>query len=1160
MYRLVLASLVLALALGCPFASARGGTIGASSPAGRVPTATPPIAMPAETPIFTAEQINAARKTADVDTALGEPDRKMALDLYDQALTGLKEAEAVQAQLTALDIQIRDAPKRIAEIRAALATLQPLQPSAADLPAPQDLSLDQIEFHIADDTLTLNQQKDALRTREDDLSNLLVGAKSLTEDIAARVKALDQLDKDLVTPPAADALPQVQQARTLALKARRQVRAAEIELLKKRLASSLLTDLAQSERDLLAAQVAQAEQRLMALKQREQGLREAKATKAREQAEAEARKAHQAQLPPEAQAVADANAHFRQELEGLVAQEQQVNDRLQRAGQGLDELKTDFDRTRQRVDVVGPSQAIGRMLRQRRAALPSLRDYRRESRERAEQISKVTDRQLEIDELLRESPAVEQALDAVLQRSIEVQIAGRGEGLETDPRRVLAQARRDSLNELQKVYSRYITKLTSLDIAERQRLGIAKAYVAYIDDQLLWIPSTGLLPLFAKGSGLVWGLWLFSLDNWTLALEDLAGTVRYWPGRFLLVGGLLLAVLVYRRRIPARLHEINLAIRKIRTDSFLLSLQALGLTALLALPLPLALLGLGYLLQQFSTARPFTLAVGAGLFKTGLLLGSLGFLRALCRNEGLGDRHLGWPEPVRRALLKVLRWLIPLAALPTFVVATTAGSEPPLLTQAVGGLAFIILMLASAVVAGRLLRHNGVIKCELLDRRRGNWASHLHFLWFPLAVGTPLALALTSILGYHYTAVRLEQQVQMTVWYFFGLLLLRDLILRGLFVVERRLRYEDALRRREEQRAQRVREEGGGEEEGSPIAVEIPEINYDSLSEQSRRLVHFGFLFAVLMGGWTIWNQLLPTLGFLNNTELPFHATRMIDGMPKEVAVTLGDMVIGLFFLLVTVLAAKNLPGILEISLLQRLPLDAGARYAVTALSQYSIAVLGVVIAFGSLGLEWSSIQWLVAALGVGLGFGLQEIVANFVSGIILLFERPIRVGDVVTIDGIIGVVSRIRIRATTIINYDKQELVVPNKEFITGRLINWTLTDKINRIVITIGVAYGSDVRQAMHLLAEAATENENVLYDPKPVTSFEGFGDNALTLVLRCYLPTLDNRLSTITALHTVINDKFAAAGIGIAFPQRDVHLVTTGPLEVRMQPPPLDAQGGQ
>jgi potassium efflux system protein len=207
------------------------------------------------------------------------------------------------------------------------------------------------------------------------------------------------------------------------------------------------------------------------------------------------------------------------------------------------------------------------------------------------------------------------------------------------------------------------------------------------------------------------------------------------------------------------------------------------------------------------------------------------------------------------------------------------------------------------------------------------------------------------------------------------------------------------------------------------------------------------------------------------------------------------------------------------------------------------------VLAFSTLGLQWSNIQWLVAALSVGLGFGLQEIVANFISGIILLFERPIRVGDVVTLDNTTGVVSRIRIRATTITNWDKQELLIPNKEFITGRVINWTLSDKLNRVVITVGVAYGVDVSRAMALMLEAAQENPNVLEDPKPVSSFEAFGDNALTLLLRTYLGNLDNRLATITALHQAINDKFNAAGISIAFPQRDIHLSTERPLEVRL-----------
>jgi potassium efflux system protein len=202
---------------------------------------------------------------------------------------------------------------------------------------------------------------------------------------------------------------------------------------------------------------------------------------------------------------------------------------------------------------------------------------------------------------------------------------------------------------------------------------------------------------------------------------------------------------------------------------------------------------------------------------------------------------------------------------------------------------------------------------------------------------------------------------------------------------------------------------------------------------------------------------------------------------------------------------------------------------------------------FNTIGAQWSQLQWLVAALGVGIGFGLQEIVANFISGLIILFERPVRVGDIVTVGDTDGVVTKIRIRATTIRNWDRKELLVPNKEFVTGRLLNWSLSDQMTRIVIVVGAAYGSDVDKAHELMRAAAEENENVLDDPHPVVSFEGFGDNSLTLLLRAYIDDLDLRIPTITALHKAINQKFNEAGIVIAFPQRDLHLDTNGPLHV-------------
>jgi potassium efflux system protein len=268
--------------------------------------------------------------------------------------------------------------------------------------------------------------------------------------------------------------------------------------------------------------------------------------------------------------------------------------------------------------------------------------------------------------------------------------------------------------------------------------------------------------------------------------------------------------------------------------------------------------------------------------------------------------------------------------------------------------------------------------------------------------------------------------------------------------------------------------------------------------------------------------------------------------------VTLADLGLALVYLVGIVVLAKRLPAMLEIILAERLRMTSSGRYTVTTLTTYVIVAIGLVLALDRVGAQWSQLQWLVAALGVGIGFGLQEIVANFVSGLIILFERPVRVGDVITVDGTDGVVTKIRIRATTIRGYDRKELLVPNKELITGRLLNWSLSDSVTRILILVGVDYDTDVDKAHALMLEAAEENARVLATPKPAANLEGFGDNALTLSLRAYIEDIEHRVAITSELNMAINRKFREAGIVIAYPQRDLHLDTGGPLRVKLEDP--------
>lgn len=259
----------------------------------------------------------------------------------------------------------------------------------------------------------------------------------------------------------------------------------------------------------------------------------------------------------------------------------------------------------------------------------------------------------------------------------------------------------------------------------------------------------------------------------------------------------------------------------------------------------------------------------------------------------------------------------------------------------------------------------------------------------------------------------------------------------------------------------------------------------------------------------------------------------------ENTIITLGNLMVAIIIAFITFMAARNIPGVLEIMLLQRLPLDRSTRYAITTVARYVLVIVGVSLTFGAVGIGWSRIQWLVAALTFGLAFGLQEIFANFISGLILLLERPIRIGDTVTIGDINGTVSRIRMRATTITDWNLKELVVPNKEFITGQLINWSLSDPTIRLIIPVGVAYGSDVEAVRRTLLRIAHADPSILDEPEPRVIFMGFGESSLDFELRVFLPSIDYFVGCRDTLNTAIEREFRKAGLEIPFPQRDLHV---------------------
>jgi small-conductance mechanosensitive channel len=216
-----------------------------------------------------------------------------------------------------------------------------------------------------------------------------------------------------------------------------------------------------------------------------------------------------------------------------------------------------------------------------------------------------------------------------------------------------------------------------------------------------------------------------------------------------------------------------------------------------------------------------------------------------------------------------------------------------------------------------------------------------------------------------------------------------------------------------------------------------------------------------------------------------------------------------------------------------------GVRHSIARLAHYFIVLVGFLLAISILGFDVTKLTIVLSALGVGIGFGLQSVVNNFVSGLILLFERPVRVGDIIELGGKWAEIKRIGLRATTVQTFDKADVIIPNADLITNQVTNWTLSNRQVRLCIPVGVAYGSDVPLVMKTLLECANANTMVIRGPEPQVLFLSFGESSLDFELRVWVLDADHRLKVKSELNQEIDRSFRAANIEIAFPQRDLHL---------------------
>ena len=250
--------------------------------------------------------------------------------------------------------------------------------------------------------------------------------------------------------------------------------------------------------------------------------------------------------------------------------------------------------------------------------------------------------------------------------------------------------------------------------------------------------------------------------------------------------------------------------------------------------------------------------------------------------------------------------------------------------------------------------------------------------------------------------------------------------------------------------------------------------------------------------------------------------------------------------LLVGLVLTRLIVQWLDTRLLRRTRFDRGIRDSIKTAANYAGIIIAFILAATYAGIDFTNLAIVAGALGVGIGFGLQSIVNNFVSGLILLAERPIRVGDWIVVGAEQGTVREINVRATEIETFDRSTVIIPNSTLITGTVKNWTHSDKMGRLSIPVGVTYNCDPEQVQALLLECAADHTMVLRAPEPYVYFKDFGASSLDFELRCYIIDVDNLLTVSSDLRYAIFKSLKEAGIEIPFPQRDVNFKDMDRLE--------------
>ena len=1026
------------------------------------------------------------------------------LDFLQQIQTQQKNNNDLQDTLIDADSEIQKNSADLQNLKKQLST-----PSNTDY-ASQSLANLQAQV----EKLT-NQQQDA-QSALSAVNTQLAGQSSVSERaqtaLTDNVKRTQELNQKLADPTTSALLKQQIQLELQLI----ELKNIYNQVLLKN--SDQLTVLYQSRYELLNTRVQALQQQIAAI---QEAINQKNLAKTQNQVEQAQQQSQNVEQNPLIQKELNLNAQLSQYL---LEQTEKTNTLTQdelRMRNVLDNLTQTQRTIDEQISALQGTLVLSRIIQQQKQKLPTNLNIRGLSKQIADlrvQIFDITQKRNELYDIDAYISKIEQDENKSFTPAEKTQLTN------------LLTERRKVGTDLIKSLNNQLNLAISLELTQQQITQISDQIQSKLDQQSFWVKSNNPINLD----------WFKKLPMSLKAQFDGIGKKLGFPTNFdnlpylltyvfilFVIGGLIFK---FKESIKQRLSVINGEINTLRSDSQWHTPLALFYTAFLSLSGTLWFLAACQLLGFFFVKNPqefweWSLSM-AGYWWF------FSFILATLRPNGIVVRHFGFSQESAVNLQDVTKRVIVSVVLLLNTSIFSNVMDLGLANDVLGEINTIIaLIFCIAIIAPRFIRTEKSFNLSDTDQRDKKIFKIVRILLQLV----PVILIVLIAVGYYYTALNLITHLINTYIAWVVWALARYTIYRGITVASRRLAY-----RRLQEKRQQKQQDNPESSKSDEVVINEQEEGL-ALNDVRNQLLRFADLFiwtALFAIFYYVWSDLVTVVSYLRDITLWQQTSTTEAGVVTE-TISLFNLIVALIIVVITYILVRNIQGILEVLIFSRVKLSQGTPYTITTLLTYIFVAVGGAWAFSTLGMSWSKLQWLFAALSVGLGFGMQEIFANFVSGIILLFERPIRVGDTVTINGVTGTVAKIRIRAITMIDPDRKEVIVPNKSFVTGQVINWALSNTVTRLVVSVGVAYGSDLDLVKRLLLQAAHEQPSVLKDPEPRALFLTFGASTLDHELRVYVGQVSERNDTLDALNRRVNELFAENNIDIAFNQLDIFI---------------------